>query len=116
MTTTPALTAAGVQVLVVDRVRFHREALVTALRRPCIAGADGATDREQALRALRDQEFSVVLLCASSPDGRALCRGLVAAADPAPVIAFGLTTDDEVLACAAAGVGGYLLHDEPQSS
>ena len=110
-----ALAIDGVTVLVVDGVRLHRENLVQALSgEDCIAEVRSSADGEEAVRALGDRGFTVVLLSMAGDDGRAICRSLVAAAEPARVVAYGVPAhESDILICAEAGVAGYLLCDEP---
>ena len=69
---------------------------------------------DEALDGLSQHGFQVVLLSLATAVSWAASRELVAAAEPARVIAYAASgRDDEVVACAAAGVSGYLLHDEP---
>jgi len=105
----------GVSVLVVDDVRLCRDNLVASLHRePSIVYADGASDAEAALRALRGRHFAVVLVTMRAANSLAICRDLVAAAASGPVVALAVSGgDDEVVAYAEAGVSGYLLRDQP---
>jgi two-component system, NarL family, nitrate/nitrite response regulator NarL len=105
----------GVQVLVVDDIRLSRDGLVEFLERaPGIVAAVGAPDAEVARQLLRGRGFQVVLVSMAAADSIAICRDLVAAAEGARVIAFAVSgTEDEVVACAEAGVSGYLLREQP---
>lgn len=107
----------GIRVLVVEDIRLHRENLVASLANEhCIADADGTAGGDEALGRLGQHSFGVVLLSLASAVSWAVCRGLVAAANPARVIAYAVSgRDDEVVACAAAGISGYVLYDEPQA-
>lgn len=115
--TTDLSNADGVRVLVVEDIRLHRESLVSSLaNEPAIGDAVGAAGGDEALTALSQRRFGVVLLSMAAGSSRAICRDLVTAADPARVIAYAVSgADDEVVACAAAGVSGYLLRDEPHT-
>ncbi|WP_203917819.1 LuxR C-terminal-related transcriptional regulator [Rugosimonospora africana] len=107
----------GVRVLVVDDIRLYRDGLVAVLERePFIVGAAGVPDAEGALRLLRGRGFEVVLLSMATANSVAICRDLVASADGARVVALAVSgSDDEVVACAEAGVSGYLLRDAPHA-
>lgn len=107
----------GVRVLVVDDIRLYRDGLVAVLERePFIVGAAGVSDSDSALRMLRGREFGVVLLSMATANSLAICRDLVASADGARVVALAVSGgDDEVVACAEAGVSGYLLRDAPHA-
>jgi len=107
----------GVRVLVVEDIRLHRENLVASLANSQgIADAVGTAGGDEALRWLGERSFEVVLLSMATAISWAVCRELVVAAEPARVIAYAVSgCDDEVVACAAAGVSGYVLRDEPQA-
>jgi len=99
-----------VRVLIIDDVRLHRDHLVTALRRESFV-VEGTDNADEAARLVADAGFEIVLL---GKDSLSICRRVVAADDRVRVIALGLAgADDEVLACAEAGVTGYLLRDQP---
>jgi DNA-binding NarL/FixJ family response regulator len=101
-----------VRVLVVDDIRLHRDNLVVRLQQePSIAAAAGAAGGADALQQLSGQPFEVVLLSMATTDSLTICRELAAAK---PVVAVAVSgSDDEMVACAEAGVTGYLMRDEP---
>jgi DNA-binding NarL/FixJ family response regulator len=105
----------GVRVLVVEDIRLHRESLVALLRSEAgVADAVGSAGGEDALARLGELDFEVVLVSLATTGIWASCRDVVAAAGPGRVIAYAVSgADDEVLACVAAGVSGYLLRTEP---
>lgn len=105
----------GLGVLIVDDIAVHRDSLVTALAgRPDVAYAAGAAGSDDALRLLGARRFSVVLLSMAGLQSRGICRDIVTAADPARVVAYAVSASDgEIMSCAEAGVGGYLLRDDP---
>lgn len=104
----------SVRVLVVDDIRLFRDHVLDVLgAQPFVERAAGAADADEALRAVADHGFAVVLVSLTTRDSLAICRRLVAAAADTRVIALGVSgSDDEVVACAEAGVTGYLLRDE----
>lgn len=104
-----------VRVLVVDDFRLFREQLTTVLQgQEFIEQAAGAADADEALRLLAAHGGSVVLLSMATAGSLAICRRLLDSAAPARVIALGVSgADDEVVACAEAGVTGYVLRDDP---
>jgi DNA-binding NarL/FixJ family response regulator len=106
--------ASRTRLLVIDGIRLHRENLVASLAREAsVTDVLGAADGREALRVLAEQAFTVVLLSMTTAECGTACREIVASAEPARVIAYGVSADgDEVLACARAGVAGYLLRDE----
>lgn len=101
-------------VLLVDDTRLHRDGLVEVLERaPNIAGVAGTTDAAAALRLLGIRAFDVILVSLTMADGIAICRQLVMSAPRARVVAFAVSVrDDEIVACAEAGVAGYVLRDQ----
>jgi DNA-binding NarL/FixJ family response regulator len=105
----------GVRVLVIEDVRLHRENLVELLRSEAeVADAVGSAGGEDALARLGELDFEVVLVSVATTGIWAVCRDVVAAAEPGRVIAYAVSgADNEVLACAAAGISGYLLRTEP---
>ncbi|WP_167604419.1 LuxR C-terminal-related transcriptional regulator [Micromonospora auratinigra] len=102
------------RVLVVDDIRLFRDHVLDILgAQPFVERAAGAADAEAALRAVAEHGFRVVLVSLATRDSLAVCRRLVAACADTRVIALGVSGgDDEVVACAEAGVTGYLLRDE----
>lgn len=105
----------AVRVLVVEDVRLHRENLVASLANEnCVAEVAGVAGGHEALGRLAQHGFEVVLLSMAASASWTACRELVATADPARVIAYASSgREEEVVACAAAGISGYVLHDEP---
>jgi two-component system nitrate/nitrite response regulator NarL len=103
-----------VHVLVVDDIRLSREALLDALAgETVVAAAAAAGDLQEALQLLAEQPFEVILVSMASLNSVAVCRELVAAAPCAHVVALAVSgSDDEVIACAEAGVAGYLLRGQ----
>lgn len=105
---------ADVRVLVVDDIRLYRDSLIEVLERePFVVCAAGAPDAGAALQLLSGLAFQVVLLNMAIANSFALCRDLVASTDGARVVALAVSgSDDEVVACAEAGVSGYLLREQ----
>jgi two-component system, NarL family, nitrate/nitrite response regulator NarL len=103
-----------VDVLVVDDTRVSRDLLVEALRRqPGSVTVAASQDIEAAMFLLRERRFGLVLISMAMLDSVAVCRHVVSAAPEARVVAFAVSgTDDEAVACAEAGVSGYLLRDQ----
>jgi len=100
----------GVRVLVVDHIRLHRENLISMLsRESTIAGASGASDATEAIGRLGAEGFDVALLNMAVAGGDAICRELSAVTN---VVALAVSDDEELVACAEAGVVGYLLRDD----
>jgi DNA-binding NarL/FixJ family response regulator len=106
--------SAGTSLLVLDPVRLSRENLVAALsREPMVVSAEGVAGRDDAVELLRDRHFTVVLVSMVRTGSVAVCRDVVSAAAPTPVIALAVPCcDADVISCAEAGVAGYLLEDD----
>jgi two-component system, NarL family, nitrate/nitrite response regulator NarL len=101
-------------VLVLDDTRLSLELLVEALRRqPGDLAVTASKDIEAALGLLREHRFELVLLNMAMLDSVAICRHVVDVAPEARVVAFAVSgADEEAVACAEAGVAGYLLRDQ----
>jgi DNA-binding NarL/FixJ family response regulator len=102
-------------VLVVDDTRLSLELLVEALRRqPGNLAVTASKDIEAALLLLREHRFELVLLNMGMLNSVAICRHVVDVAPEARVVAFAVSgaDDEEAVACAEAGVAGYLLRDQ----
>lgn len=104
-----------VRVLVVDDIRLFRDQLITVLDgHSFIERTGGASNAEEALHQLASHQFGVVLLNMATTGSLAICRRLIASAEQTRVIALGVSgSDDEAVACAEAGVTGYVLRHEP---
>jgi two-component system, NarL family, nitrate/nitrite response regulator NarL len=102
------------RVLIVDDTRLFREGLAGILAREAgISAVDTAADIEAGLRLLKTCPPDVVLLNMATADGVGVLDALVRAAPQVRVVAIGVSeTEDEVIACAEAGVAGYLLRRE----
>jgi DNA-binding NarL/FixJ family response regulator len=101
------------RVLIVAHIRLYREGLAEMLQAEeridvvgTAAGADEAVD------ALRREDPDVVLLDMAIPDNVWLVRALVAAVPGTKVVALAVPdVEREVLACAEAGVAGYVTRE-----
>ncbi|MFF3877200.1 LuxR C-terminal-related transcriptional regulator [Streptomyces sp. NPDC001978] len=105
----------GLGVLVVDDVCLYREGLASVLaRQPGIAKVLTAPDVPTAITAVTTEPPDVILLSLALLGGGQLLSA-VRAVRPAPrTIVIGVTeAEEEVIACAEAGVQGYLLRSEP---
>ena len=114
---TPA-TAAGpaptIRLLIVDDLRLHSDALATVLLREAwVATVETAADADEALARLSSMASAVVLLNMTTAGSIAILSAIVSAAPHADVVAIGASeTEQQVIACAEAGVAGYLLRQE----
>jgi DNA-binding NarL/FixJ family response regulator len=102
-----------IRVLIVAEIRLYREGLAMMLGgEPGMEIVATAAGADEAVRALRDLEPDVVLLDMAIPDNTWLVRALVAAVPGARVVAIAVPeVEREVLACAEAGVAGYVTRD-----
>lgn len=102
-----------IRVLIVAEIRLYREGLAAMLRAESegievVATAAGADD---AVRALRELAPDIVLLD-MAPDNAWLVRALDAAVPGTRVVALAVPeSESEVLACAEAGVTGFVTRD-----
>jgi DNA-binding NarL/FixJ family response regulator len=102
------------RVLIVDDTRVFREGLAGILASEAgIGSVDTAADTDAGLRLLEATPPDVVLLNMATADSIGVLDALVHAAPQVRVVAVGVSeTEDEVIACAEAGVAGYLLRGE----
>jgi DNA-binding NarL/FixJ family response regulator len=105
-------TSPKINVFIVSNVRVHREGL-TALLRDCpsieVAGADR---QDAAQKALSLGAVDVALLDALSPSDSDSIVALRKMSEHVRLLAVGIPeTASEVLACAAAGIDGYVPMD-----
>jgi two-component system nitrate/nitrite response regulator NarL len=97
-------------VLVVDDTCLAREGLAEQLRRGGWAtDVRTAADAQAAIDSVRQQPPDVVLLSLASTDGLATLAVVRGAVPTTKVVAVAISeADDEILACAEAGVAGFL--------
>ena len=100
-----------ISVLVIDDSCLHREALADVLRRMDWSGTVlTAGEAEAAFGCIQARSPDVVLLDMATLGSMAMLRAIVDAAPQVRVVALGITeAQDDVIACAEAGVAGYLL-------
>jgi DNA-binding NarL/FixJ family response regulator len=100
-----------ISVFIVSKVRVHREGLA-ALLRDCPSIEVLATDRQDTQNALGSSAVDVALIDAASPSDSESIVALRKMCAPARILAVGVPeTASEVLACAAAGIDGYVPMD-----
>ncbi|MFB9316969.1 response regulator transcription factor [Cryptosporangium minutisporangium] len=105
---------AALQLLVVDGVRLYREGLAVVLAREHGVGRVlTAHDACSAADELREHQPDVVLI--NVADGNHdLVRAVRASAPDTAIVVVGVSeSEKDVVACAEAGVAGYLLRTEP---
>jgi DNA-binding NarL/FixJ family response regulator len=102
-----------IRVLIVAEIRLYREGLAQMLRaEPEIDVLATARGADEAVKALREAAPDIVLLDMAIPDNTWLVRALVAAVPGTRVVALAVPEiEREVLACAEAGVAGYVTRD-----
>ncbi len=100
-------------VLIASDIRLYREGLVEAL-----GSADGievigsAIDGRETLRELSRHEPEVVLIHMAIPDSLATVRAIAQTHPDVNVVALGVPEiEREVIACAEAGISGYVPRD-----
>ncbi|BBH71854.1 hypothetical protein ACTI_85390 [Actinoplanes sp. OR16] len=109
------MAADGVRVIVVDEVGIYRHALTTAMSlETAIGSVEPVADAATALRCLgAGSGPQVVLLDMTMADSAGVLNMLVRHAAGVPVIVLAVSeSDDEVIACAEAGVAGYVCHGD----
>ena len=102
------------QVLLIDDTRLYREGLTARLAPEAgIERVVAAADSKTALHQLTMLPIDVVLLNMATGGSIALLHAVVAGAPHVPVVALAVAdNDDEVIACAEAGVAGYLQRQD----
>jgi DNA-binding NarL/FixJ family response regulator len=109
----PAFTAAVVRVVIAADIRLYREGLALALGgRGGFAVAGFASRAADAVAAVRDLRPDVALIDLAMPESLGVIRALAEAAPGVKVVALAVPEVDlSVLACAEAGVAGYVPRD-----
>jgi two-component system nitrate/nitrite response regulator NarL len=102
-----------IRVLIVAHIRLYREGLRDMLStEPRITVVGTAAGADEAVVALREHAPDVVLLDMAIPDNVWLVRALCAAVTGTKVVALAVPdVEREVLACAEAGVAGYVTRE-----
>jgi two-component system nitrate/nitrite response regulator NarL len=101
-----------IRILIIAGIRLYRDGLAEVLRRREHVQVLGtaSTRPEAATRAI-ELRPDVVLLDMATPDSHALARELAVTAQ-LHVVAIGVPeNDDDAIACAEAGVAGYVFRD-----
>jgi two-component system, NarL family, nitrate/nitrite response regulator NarL len=102
-----------IRVLIVAHIRLYREGLAQMLQQEQRIRVVGtAVGADEAVTALQEHEPDVVLLDMAIPDNVWLVRALVAAVPGTKVVALAVPeVEREVIACAEAGVAGYVTRE-----
>lgn len=114
----PASSDGGwLSVLVVDDCCLYREGLSAMIERePDIREVGSAYDWPSIVDALERCVPDVVLVNLASADSHGLLTGIRAQSPSSLIVAIGIgDSESEILACAEAGIAGYLLRSEPFS-
>jgi len=97
------------RVLIVSDVLLYREGLAASLTRAGILSVVGIVHGHDARNEIGRKYPDAVLLDASIPDGLALAREIHVAMPMVKLVGFGIGKgDDEALACAEAGLSGFV--------
>jgi DNA-binding NarL/FixJ family response regulator len=110
---TRGVTNEMVRILIVAEVRLFREGLALMLdAEPDFHVTATASSAEEAVHAVRDTTPDVALVDMAIRGNASLVRALVAAVPDTRVVALAVPEiEREVLACAEAGVAGYVTRD-----
>jgi two-component system, NarL family, nitrate/nitrite response regulator NarL len=109
----PVLPARPIGVVVVADVRLYREGLSATL---AVAGAlevhGTASSRDEALELVAETRPDVVVIDVTAREGLEIARALHRGPGAARLVAFAIEDQEQdVLACAEAGIAGYVPHD-----
>jgi DNA-binding NarL/FixJ family response regulator len=101
---------AVIALLIVDNTRLYREGLAKSLIEDASIGAvETAVGVDEAFRHLDISSFDIVLVNLATAESIDVIGALARAVAPVPVVALSVSDNtDEVIACAEAGVLGYL--------
>lgn len=107
----------GLSVLIIDDCCLYREGLASIIKQEQdVAAIRCAHDWPSILSALDHDVPDVVLVNLASLDSRTLMTGVRDISPSSLIIAIGVDdAEREIVACAEAGVSGYLLRSEPFS-
>lgn len=99
------------RVLIVSDVLLYREGVAAGLAQSGALLIVGAASGKQALILMHEAAADAVLLDASAADALAVARMIKVAWPTVPVIGFGIGSDANSLACAEAGLTGFVGRD-----
>jgi DNA-binding NarL/FixJ family response regulator len=107
----------SLSVLIVDDCCLYRDGLASIIERePAVAEVRRAADWPSIRASLDRATPDIVLLNLASVESRMMMTGVRHASPAALIIAIGVgDSEREIIACAEAGVSGYLLRSEPLS-
>ncbi len=103
----------SIRILIVSSIRLYREGLAQVLGR--VEGIDVVgvvPGRREAVDGIRGQAPDIVLLDMATPESHRTARDVRDMTPDIPVVALGVAElEGDVLACAEAGVAGYLTRE-----
>jgi len=101
-----------IRVVVVSDVRLYRDGLVQCLsRQDSIEVVGSSAGGAESLEVVARIEPDIVLLDMSSDGSRSAVPEIAASGAGPRVVAFAVDDIDEVIACAEAGIAGYVARD-----
>lgn len=105
------------RILIISDVRLYREGLALSLsRRGMIAYLGTGGNVSAAIAQVEDLDPDILVLDVAMPGSLGLAKSVRTAAPAVRVIAFAVSEiDHEVLACAEAGIAGYVPRDASET-
>lgn len=102
-----------IRILIVDNTRIYREGLAQILERePEIDVVATTANLEETLSCLDERGPEVLLFRMTESESIPLLNGIAKATPGVRIVALGVSeTEDEIIACAEAGVAGYVPRD-----
>jgi DNA-binding NarL/FixJ family response regulator len=101
-----------IRVLIVSDIRLYREGLAQVVDRGTLHVAGAFATVADALGQLSEQPPDVVLLDMANPNALAGIRSARARLPSAKIVALGVARHDgDLIACAEAGIAGYIFRD-----
>jgi len=102
-----------IRILIVDSTRIYREGLAQILERePEIDVVATTADLDETLSRIHERGPEVLLFRMTESESIPLLSGIAKATSGVRTVALGVSeTEDEIIACAEAGVAGYVPRD-----
>jgi len=102
-----------IRIVIMDNTRIYREGLAQILERePEIDVVATTADLDETLSRIRERRPEVLLFRMTESESIPLLDGIAKATPGVRIIALGVSeTEDEIIACAEAGVAGYVPRD-----
>lgn len=102
-----------IRVVILSDVRLYREALTELLARHDLVVVGSAAERRACLARIAESRPGVVLVDMAMADALVAVRSILLTAPQVRVVALGVTESEaEVVACAEAGVSGYVTRED----